>query len=414
MNKENEKEKTTGEKNLTEETDSIEEVISEQNEGNSLKDLMRNILSNLSSPLVLTTIITAIAAPFITGEINSQIHEKETQTKILEAVIQTTEKSDLSKLEAIERLQIIASMVHENRDKFQINLDKTLALVDNKIVDGTLKLRTRIEVIEKDKTVFQNRILADSLLKIETEKEKKSLIQQKERLQASNQTNKSEIRILDAEINKKEELITGLTEKDIRNKKQLELLNSNLQVITEKYEQAQEKLDDLLAESSRLKDQNDNYEELLSNSETKEQELRTALKEAKDNLTSSREVIQELSGQLSTSQLDYEKLSSQVIGYEEEIANLKIALQLAEVPKIDLVDGSRGADVKRLQQILIKLNYFDGVDDGQYGPATIEAITKFQLQNKIDTLGIAGKYENLTRITLQNRYVSVIQSILDL
>jgi N-acetylmuramoyl-L-alanine amidase len=53
-------------------------------------------------------------------------------------------------------------------------------------------------------------------------------------------------------------------------------------------------------------------------------------------------------------------------------------------------EGSRGQDVKDVQYILRKWGYFDGPIDGIFGPATKEAVIRFQKKNGLKADGIVG------------------------
>jgi len=52
--------------------------------------------------------------------------------------------------------------------------------------------------------------------------------------------------------------------------------------------------------------------------------------------------------------------------------------------------GSRGSQVVKLQTKLQELGYYSGAIDGKFGPATAVAVSKFQLDNKLDPDGIVG------------------------
>lgn len=52
--------------------------------------------------------------------------------------------------------------------------------------------------------------------------------------------------------------------------------------------------------------------------------------------------------------------------------------------------GSIGPEVIQLQERLSALGYYQGDLDGQYGPATQEAISRFQAQNGLEPDGMAG------------------------
>ena len=59
-------------------------------------------------------------------------------------------------------------------------------------------------------------------------------------------------------------------------------------------------------------------------------------------------------------------------------------------PAAPLKPGDRGAAVKGLQRALAHLGYSPGAIDGQYGPATISAVSRFQRANGLTADGILG------------------------
>lgn len=72
-----------------------------------------------------------------------------------------------------------------------------------------------------------------------------------------------------------------------------------------------------------------------------------------------------------------------------------------------LKKGDRGEDVRRMQEALKALGYYNGAIDGDFGGGTEEAVRLFQRQNGLDVDGIAAKMtfsalysENARQITL--------------
>ena len=55
-----------------------------------------------------------------------------------------------------------------------------------------------------------------------------------------------------------------------------------------------------------------------------------------------------------------------------------------------LKSGSTGTQVKALQQALISLGFLSGTADGDYGPATMVAVEKFQVAKGLAEDGVAG------------------------
>ncbi len=71
----------------------------------------------------------------------------------------------------------------------------------------------------------------------------------------------------------------------------------------------------------------------------------------------------------------------------------------AAAPSANLKLGSRGSEVKSLQQELILLGYLEGAADGIFGPKTQSAVISYQRKNGLSPDGIAGK---LTRKAVSN------------
>ena len=51
--------------------------------------------------------------------------------------------------------------------------------------------------------------------------------------------------------------------------------------------------------------------------------------------------------------------------------------------------GSRGAAVKLIQSLLIRIGYNPGPVDGIFGPVTRQAVREFQLDNGLEPDGVA-------------------------
>ena len=69
-----------------------------------------------------------------------------------------------------------------------------------------------------------------------------------------------------------------------------------------------------------------------------------------------------------------------------------LILALSCAPKAAAVSywGSRGAEVRRIQQKLSQWGYYDGAVDGVYGQSTYEAVVRFQKKNGLTADGVAG------------------------
>jgi peptidoglycan hydrolase-like protein with peptidoglycan-binding domain len=59
-------------------------------------------------------------------------------------------------------------------------------------------------------------------------------------------------------------------------------------------------------------------------------------------------------------------------------------------PSSTLKPGDQGASVKLLQRALARLGYSPGTIDGQYGPSTTQAVSRFQRAKGLTEDGILG------------------------
>jgi hypothetical protein len=66
------------------------------------------------------------------------------------------------------------------------------------------------------------------------------------------------------------------------------------------------------------------------------------------------------------------------------------ARALVRPPATTLTPGSTGVEVKRLQRALAQLGYAPGRVDGSYGPATENALKRFQRANGLQPDGVLG------------------------
>jgi pyruvate/2-oxoglutarate dehydrogenase complex dihydrolipoamide acyltransferase (E2) component len=66
------------------------------------------------------------------------------------------------------------------------------------------------------------------------------------------------------------------------------------------------------------------------------------------------------------------------------------AQQPVPVPTSTLKPGDSGAEVTKLQRALAHTGHSPGTIDGQYGPATTEAVKQFQREHGLSADGVAG------------------------
>lgn len=73
--------------------------------------------------------------------------------------------------------------------------------------------------------------------------------------------------------------------------------------------------------------------------------------------------------------------------------------QPLSTPTANLKPGDTGAQVKMLQRTLTRLGFSTGTIDGNYGPATVSAVTRFQRSVGLTADGIAGRATRAALVT---------------
>lgn len=104
---------------------------------------------------------------------------------------------------------------------------------------------------------------------------------------------------------------------------------------------------------------------------------------------------------------------------DEELAQLSEAVKEEQAARGTVVDekqtlqkGSKGDDVKALQQRLIELNYLSGSADGDYGNKTQTAVELFQKEAGLTATGIADP-ETQERLFAEDAPVATVYLDLD-
>ena len=75
---------------------------------------------------------------------------------------------------------------------------------------------------------------------------------------------------------------------------------------------------------------------------------------------------------------------------QTQTAPHQVTPSAAPAPTTTLKPGDQGAQVKVLQRALARLGYASGAVDGDYGPATQNAVKRFQTASKLDADGVLG------------------------
>ena len=86
-----------------------------------------------------------------------------------------------------------------------------------------------------------------------------------------------------------------------------------------------------------------------------------------------------------------EEITSQIEKAQEELEKRGSESAPADEGMPTLQKGSKGDDVKKLQQRLKDLNYLSGSVDGDYGNGTASAVSAFQKEAGLSETGIADE-----------------------
>lgn len=73
-----------------------------------------------------------------------------------------------------------------------------------------------------------------------------------------------------------------------------------------------------------------------------------------------------------------------------EISTTAPTTPAVKAPTVTLKPGDSGTQVRLLQRALASLGYSPGKIDGDYGSATVQAVTSFQRANNLTSDGVVG------------------------
>lgn len=96
-----------------------------------LTDFYNNVLSRFLSPSVITVVLTAILGPIAINWVNQDMKKKELQQQVIEKMLNYTAETDFSKPESLEKVAIIARMVGENKEIFNLSFEETDSVIQN-------------------------------------------------------------------------------------------------------------------------------------------------------------------------------------------------------------------------------------------------------------------------------------------
>jgi len=155
------------------------------------KTKVEKVLSYLSDKLltapIITVFVTALLGPIAIQWVNDGIENKKLQEKVIQTVLNYTNEADFSKPESIEKIGIIAQMVNENKDVFELSFEETNKAIDNLNSAsndvGIKNLDRKLKEAEAGINEFQAKIIADSTMY-------SKLIVDKENLQKEAENNK--------------------------------------------------------------------------------------------------------------------------------------------------------------------------------------------------------------------------------
>ena len=274
---------------------------------------------NFLSPPVLAVVITGIMAPMVGSCINEDIHKKEMQLDIVQSIIRATEKDDFSKIETLEKLQIVASMI-KGIDDLGLNLDSTLVILDSKVVTGTSKLKSEVDLLTTNIESFTKQ---DSLNSEQIKEQKLQLAKLEEERKNTDKTNKVKIADLDSQISVKEQSISVLEAKNKENQSRLILLENQHEEVKRKYEDAEIAMGILLEEKKSLSKKQKEYERVIADKESNEKNFKDALTEANAELKKAVENIEKLQSELTVSKSDNARLTNELIEMQKS-NNIKV------------------------------------------------------------------------------------------
>lgn len=141
----------------------------------------------------------------------------------------------------------------------------------------------------------------------------------------------------------------------------------------------------------------------IKKEELKKEELKKKL-EKKELTVEEQKRVEEIKAKIESIRVQMVSLEKEMMTLKKELAGYNgVVFDVKEKEKIekekikaqffkdDLVVGSRGEQVKALQEILIKKGFLsEGNSTGYFGMMTKEAVRKFQMEKGIDPVGMIG------------------------
>lgn len=209
------------EENGTKEQPKIEMTADDIKAKSVLGRFLTFVSDKFLKPSVITVFVTALLGPVAIQWVNDSLENKKLQEKVIQTVLNYTNEADFSKPESIEKIGIIAQMVNENKDVFQLQFEETTKAINllNKATGnvGLKALNKELEnTLDEIKSIEQE-LVSDSLMLADL-REDKAKKEKRLRNRDKPETEKA-IAELDLEI-KKYEIIRDRHQENLRKLKE--------------------------------------------------------------------------------------------------------------------------------------------------------------------------------------------------
>lgn len=302
--------------------------------------------SKFATP-VITTLLTAVIGPILVVQVNSYIQNKAIQKEVIQTVLAHTNDEDFSKVQALEKIQVIASLVDENSGIFGLNFTKTLASIDEMKRTGYHTLSADLEESKIKETQLTTELAADKGTIQQAKTELQKLKDEVKVLETQrNNTRKmtaaqlakldEEIRIKGEEVSKKQTELTDLETKLKIKEEELSTYKAMTNRLENDLQQAQSNLNSMIKEKDDLNARLEQNKVLLATESQNAAALTEALKKTTMDWEKSVKDNEMLIRELTNSKLENTQMAQELATARTEAAKLQeriAALQKSEEPK---------------------------------------------------------------------------------
>jgi len=289
-----------------------------------------NFIETQTNTTVITALITALLGPIAVIQVSRYMENKEIQRKVVEKVLDITDGQDFSKVQALEKIELLASIVDENEDIFGLTFDSTLRNIRSMKQFGYSNLNTELEKNQFKIDDLSKEIQRDTAAIRVAQNDIKHLMRQKSTLESLKNRAAGDKKLLATQIAEKEQEIRTrngeLNEMKIASSRldlEYKVLESSHRSLQESLKKAEKNFNDSEVEKKELNKKLESNTKLLAVESADKAQLQTALRTTTEELKMASRDKDLLRAEINNSKLENNKLANQVATLEKEIQRLR-------------------------------------------------------------------------------------------